>query len=351
MLQLDDEASVRRAAFNHFTHGGLNCAESVLKAVLTHNGKSCPPGLLATASAFGAGIGGGGCVCGALAGGVIAMGALFGKDGKALANALHEDFRQENGATCCRILSRDLIIGSPERLAACAQRTAAAAGFAAAIVRREYGERHKRRELIAAIIAAEWKMFEAIRCPEGKNPCAGDPDAFRHARESQFLTWNTEMLSSWLADLDSAEKAGRNPLEEKYARMMEITHPREFSAIAPALPEISSEKNAYVTAISRVHRDWVKLFEEDYPHVAAYCRPGMPDASRGITSSDTYLSGELKTYSLNTLKLYNNYIAECQAAARNIAIENFSHMARRYGFASLEEAEHVLASKNAHPQR
>lgn len=46
----------------------LNCAESVFKALLLENGKTCPLELLRTASAFGRGMGEAGCCCGALVG-------------------------------------------------------------------------------------------------------------------------------------------------------------------------------------------------------------------------------------------------------------------------------------------
>lgn len=347
MSQLDDETAVRRAAFKYFAHDGLNCAESVMKAVLEHNGKTCSPELLCASSAFGAGMGGSGCLCGALAGGVIALGILLGREGKALSKLLHEDFKREHGSTCCRILSRNLISGTTEKFAACAQRTASTAGLAAVVIRRENRERAKRKDLIAQILDAEWKMFARIRCPEGANHCAADHTSFQQARTSQFLTWRTDMLSSYLADLEAAREAGRNLLEEKYARMMEVTHPYEFAKFSHLLPKISLENWRFITKILEVHREWMAAFENDYPHVAMHSQPGAEQPSQGVTSSDTYLCGELQTYSLDTLRLYYDHIAECRAAERNLAKENFTRMVNCYGFHTLEEAESSIDSMKA----
>jgi hypothetical protein len=83
------------------------------------------------AEAFGGGIGKSGCLCGAVAGGVMALG-LSGhpeRSGKLVAA-----FRDEFLTTCCRGLSKDYRWLSDEHLANCRRITVATAGMVAKLL-------------------------------------------------------------------------------------------------------------------------------------------------------------------------------------------------------------------------
>ncbi|MGI6453171.1 MAG: C-GCAxxG-C-C family protein [Syntrophomonadaceae bacterium] len=58
---------------------GLNCAESVLKAIIDTGVTDFPPETVALATGFGGGMGLSGNNCGALAGAVMAVGAVHGR--------------------------------------------------------------------------------------------------------------------------------------------------------------------------------------------------------------------------------------------------------------------------------
>jgi C_GCAxxG_C_C family probable redox protein len=92
--------------------GGYNCAQAVLQATTGR----CDPEFLAMAEAFGAGIGESGCLCGAVSGGVMALG-LNGRSGRSgeLVAAFRDTFR----TTCCRGLSKDYQWLSRNHLANC----------------------------------------------------------------------------------------------------------------------------------------------------------------------------------------------------------------------------------------
>lgn len=102
--------------------GGYNCAQAVLQATTGRN----DPELLAMAKAFGGGIGKSGCLCGAVSGGVMALG-LSGK--AELGGKLVEAFRGEFRSTCCRALSKDYQWLSREHKANCRKLTVTAAGM------------------------------------------------------------------------------------------------------------------------------------------------------------------------------------------------------------------------------
>lgn len=79
---------------------------------------------------------------------------------------------------------------------------------------------------------------------------------------------------------------------------------------------------------------------ERYPSLNAFARPLTSDQDSPIvTSIETYLRGELQTYSANTIAVYDQYIEECLKEGRNLAEETLLNMMKGNGFQSLEEAE------------
>lgn len=91
---------------------GLNCAQAVLQATTGID----EPRMMKTAEAFGGGVGGSKCLCGAVSGGVLALG-WSGKGGESA--KLMEAFRKANRVTCCVALSRPYKWKSPEHQANC----------------------------------------------------------------------------------------------------------------------------------------------------------------------------------------------------------------------------------------
>lgn len=102
--------------------------------------------IIAAASGFPVGMGGSGCTCGAVAGGIMALGLFFGrteaKDRKvnkamALANELHDTFRKRHRALCCRVLTKDMKLGSSEHMEQCISFTGEVAEEVAKMILRE----------------------------------------------------------------------------------------------------------------------------------------------------------------------------------------------------------------------
>lgn len=95
---------------------GRNCCESVLLA--HHN--DADPAIIEMAKAFGSGIGGSKCLCGAITGGVMAL-SLKGQ--RNAAARLVELFKARNKVTCCKALSAPYKWKSAEHLANCRRLT------------------------------------------------------------------------------------------------------------------------------------------------------------------------------------------------------------------------------------
>lgn len=106
---------------------GLNCAQAVLQATVGADEK-----LLELSGAFGGGIGGSKCLCGAVAGGVMALG-LAGKGKRS--GKLVTRFRERHRVTCCKALSAGYRWKSPEHLANCRRITVATAELTEELLR------------------------------------------------------------------------------------------------------------------------------------------------------------------------------------------------------------------------
>lgn len=109
-------------------HSGFACSESIVYAIRKHFQLELSDDAIAMSSGFPWGLGGGGCICGALAGGTIMLGYFFGRtepgDPKIhkcfeVCRELHDDFCKHCGASCCRALTQGMEKNSPERKAQC----------------------------------------------------------------------------------------------------------------------------------------------------------------------------------------------------------------------------------------
>ena len=138
-------ANARKSAEEFYKGDRLNCAESIMKALLTNCGEDCPIELLKVATGFGSGIGRAGCTCGALTGSVMAAGMLFGRTNDTgrgpnacidLSKKIHDAFKEHHKATCCRVLHHGLPYATSQQIEACSQRT----GETAEIVARLFME-------------------------------------------------------------------------------------------------------------------------------------------------------------------------------------------------------------------
>ena len=61
---------------------------------------------------------------------------------------------------------------------------------------------------------------------------------------------------------------------------------------------------------------------------------------------ETYLRGELATYSSRTLELYLDHIQEEQSEKINGSAITLLYMMKQYGFVSLEEANEKMKSRS-----
>ncbi len=202
-----------------------------------------------------------------------------------------------------------------------------------------------REELAQEIAAEEFKAFDKVRNEGGRASCQDDWPTFSIMRKSQYLTWDKVMLMQYLYDFNREYSMGHNLIEEKYARMMESTAPAKYGELKERLPELGGEKKAIIEQICGLQVSWMEEFAREYPALAANSRNiHTYEDSSFDTSYETYLRGELGTYSDKMLELYGRYIVEHANEGKNVAREIMENSVRMYGYHSMEEAEEKNAS-------
>ena len=201
-------------------------------------------------------------------------------------------------------------------------------------------------DLAEEVIRREWDQFQRTENEGGRASCQGNWPMFHQMRASQFMTWPEDLLRSYLDDLDEANRVDRNLVTEKYARMMASTAPDEYrERIEPFIPRLSDERVARQERVIAVQVAWARDFRGRYPKLGAAMRVlTTAEDTPEDTSFETYLRGELGTYSDRTMALYEAMVENLQAAGRNLTEQTVANTVRLGGFADLEEAESAQAA-------
>ena len=125
-----DKTAVREESERLYRDGEFLCSEAILHTFNEALDRPLPQDAIKLASGFPVGMGAlgtGGCTCGALSGGVMVLGIVYGRAnpgdeapevlGKA--KELHDWFLAAKGSTCCRALIAEFEFGSPDHIDQC----------------------------------------------------------------------------------------------------------------------------------------------------------------------------------------------------------------------------------------
>ncbi len=195
-------------------------------------------------------------------------------------------------------------------------------------------------ELVEDIARLEFEAFDKVHNEGGRASCQNDWFTFSIMRKSQYLTWNRTMLLQYLYDFHREFYRGHNLIEEKYGRMMESTAPEKYEEIKDHFPELSPEKRSIIEQICGLQVKWMEEFAAEYPALADNARSIHTSEDNPFnTSYETYLRGELGTYSDKMLELYGRYIVAYAAEGKNLAYDIMGNSVRMYGYRDIGEAE------------
>lgn len=195
-------------------------------------------------------------------------------------------------------------------------------------------------EIVDKIARLEFKAFDKVKNEGGRAYCQNDWPTFSVMRKSQYLTWNHTMLVQYLYDFTREFSLGHNLITEKYGRMMESTATERYEEIKENFPQLSEEKKAIIEQIVSVQMSMMEEFAKEHPKVAGNARSLHTYEDNLVnTSYETYLRGEISTYSDKMLQLYAAYVIEKATKNENIARQIIENTAKLYGYQNLEEFE------------
>ena len=159
-------------------------------------------------------------------------------------------------------------------------------------------------KIVLDIVELEWEMFSDVNNMGGKASCQEDFMTFKIMRASQAEAWSVELLRSYYDDLLQAKSQNRNLMTEKYARMMESTFPEEYKRFVNLLPVVDKKTLDQIERIIEINLKWKIETADKYPNLTNRGRViYTKEDSMNSTSFETYLRGELRTYSSNTIQL------------------------------------------------
>ncbi|MCR5654820.1 MAG: DUF4125 family protein, partial [Lachnospiraceae bacterium] len=206
-------------------------------------------------------------------------------------------------------------------------------------IRAQYVELDK-ANLVKEIVKAEWQSFDQVINEGGRAGCQDDWPTFSIMRSSQYNTWTDAMLLQYLTDFKVAQARGRNMIMEKYGRMEETSSPEKWEEIKDKFPQLSEEKKAIMEQIIALQVGWMEAFADEYPNLAANARRiHTEEDAPWDTSYETYLRGEIATYSDRMLKLYAQFIVGLQSKGENLAYQIMTETVHMYGYADLDAAQ------------
>ncbi|MCD8096798.1 MAG: DUF4125 family protein [Lachnospiraceae bacterium] len=197
-----------------------------------------------------------------------------------------------------------------------------------------------KEEMIKRLIDLEWILFQNTNNEGGRADCQDDHETFYLMRTAQAKSWSEEMVRSWLQDVVAAVGEGRNPVAEKYARMMAYTAPDAYEDLRELLPDVEPEAEAAAQELTRQIVIWAEEAAAKYPHLVSRSRPiHASEDTPAYTSLETYHLGELLTYSAETLELFWDYYEQKQARGENLYLDVLEQTVRLLGYDSLDDAE------------
>ena len=195
-------------------------------------------------------------------------------------------------------------------------------------------------QIIDEIVKLEFEAFDKVQNKDGRASCQDDWPTFSVMRKSQYMTWTDEMLKALLNLWKENKAKGWNMITEKYARMMESTSPEEYRELEPNLPVKDEKTKAIVDQIVSIQVGWMEEFAREYPKLAENARDITATSDNMYnTSYETYLRGELLTYSNELIKMYGEFIVKLFQEGKNLARMTIENTVKLQGFESLEQAE------------
>lgn len=199
------------------------------------------------------------------------------------------------------------------------------------------------KTLVDAIVRLEWEAFDKVKNEGGRAECQDNFKTFSVMRKSQYNTWNKLMLIQYANDFTLANSKGWNLITEKYGRMEASTAPDRWKEICGSFRKLSERKRSTIEEIVKTQVSWMEDFAIRYPKLAQNARSiHTYEDNMYNTSYETYLRGELSTYTDQMIYLYGLFIVGLVKNNSNLAELTMKETVKLYGYSDLDSAESAL---------
>ncbi len=193
--------------------------------------------------------------------------------------------------------------------------------------------------MIEEIIEREWEFFGQVQNIGGRAFCQDDFETFQIQRTAQFKAYDHDTLASYIQDLRTYTKINYNPMMLKYARMMASSDSEYYETIKDQIPSVDDMTSQLIETIVSIEVSMKEEFNKLYPNLALQTRKIYSyEDQKDDVSFETYLRGELSTYSSRTIYLYGNMLVEMIKRQENMIIKIQEETVKAYGYQSLEDA-------------
>lgn len=183
----------------------------------------------------------------------------------------------------------------------------------------------KKREMVDAIVDREWLQFTNTINIGQRSYCQDQKSSFYLSRKAYLNIYDEEILSSYLSDLETAERKGIHLVTQKYAYMMESTDIENFNKIKDQILPLSDKKSNIVESIMYIYVQWLKELEQSEGDKGS--RPLFSTSdSVNSTSAETYMRGELKSYSDMTLVKILGFFLSHAGLGNNLVLQNLEKL-------------------------
>lgn len=202
----------------------------------------------------------------------------------------------------------------------------------------------EKNEIVEEIVNIEWYFFKNTKNTDGIAECQLNDEEFFIMRKGQWLCYPLKVLQSYLQDLYQALDENRNLVFEKYLYMMKNTEPLEYEKLKNILKVYETRAHEVLrNDITKIYMEMAKDFYNKYPNFSNNCRPlYKKDDELERASLETYLMGELYTYSPKTLMFLLDYIKELKQENKNIVYIVNSKVIELKNMNSIEIVEQYL---------
>ena len=176
---------------------------------------------------------------------------------------------------------------------------------------------------IRALVELEWELFDEVEGLEGRASCQDDARSFFMYRLAQYLAFPAEFAHRALADARSLRAAHRNPVLEKYARMMSVTDPDCYRATwARTLPAVSPVRACALCELADACAPFASAASAAAPVASAHARVAT-SRPREVSGLDYFLC-EVAPYSLRTIWYLRDAMRELAAQGGNPIVDAYA---------------------------